>query len=87
VSTPEEHETDPDWAFSHDQNITCPECSVRLSGLNWIMNEGKTTTVAMALVPCGHQLSNSEWELKYSGRDRVLSTVIRKPTFVRKNGS
>lgn len=87
MSTPfDASETGPDWAFSFDQNVRCPleECGTHLSGLNYELNEAKTTSVAMLLVPCGHRLAMDRWELKFTGRDRVLSTIIRHPTFVEK---
>lgn len=74
----------PDWAFSYDQDLKCPECDVKLAGLNWGKSEDGGTSVSMNLIPCGHVLDMDVWELKYSGRDRVIGTVIRKPTFVRK---
>lgn len=76
----------PDWAFSADQDLRCPECDALLAGLNWKLegegDEAKAT--AMILVPCSHVLDMAVWELKFSGRDRRLGTVIRTPRFERK---
>lgn len=76
----------PNWAFSPDHDIRCPDCDAKLSGLNWVLTDEDELT-GMALVPCGHQLSTSVWELSFSGRDRRLGTVIRTPKFQRKDGS
>jgi hypothetical protein len=102
MTTPDYHlepEEAPDWAFSPDTGITCPECDALLSGLNWKMSQPKivnstpsevtaeATMTAMILVPCGHELPTDIWELTFSGRDRRLGTVIRTPKFQRKDGS
>jgi hypothetical protein len=84
VTTPEE--SSPNWAFSPDHEIKCPECGATLAGLNWVLTDEDVLT-AMALVPCGHQLPTDLWELSFSGRDRKLGTVIRTPKFQRKDGS
>ena len=84
-----EPEEAPDWAFSPDTGLTCPDCGALLSGLNWKI-EGKdeqAKATAMILVPCGHQLATDVWELAFSGRDRKLGTVIRTPKFQRLDGS
>jgi len=73
----------PDWAFSPDQNLKCPDCEAAVAGLNW-KHDTTGLVAAMDLVPCGHELSTDVWELKFSGRDRRIGTVIRTPTFVRK---
>jgi len=88
---------EPDWKFSHDQDMRCPQCNVLLSGLDWIISEPETETLApgvtmtpgpqvtaMRLIPCGHVLFTSEWELKYTGRNRVIGTVTKNPSFERK---
>jgi hypothetical protein len=76
----------PNWAFSPDHEIKCPECGATLAGLNWVLDDADTLT-GMALVPCGHQLPTSVWELSFQGRDRKYGTVIRTPRFQRKDGS
>jgi hypothetical protein len=76
----------PDWAFSPDQAISCPDCGVVLSGLNWRLDEDDHLT-HMVLIPCSHELSTEVWELAFHGRDRRLGTVIRTPKFQRKDGS
>jgi hypothetical protein len=81
-----EPEQAPNWAFSPDHDIRCPECDAALSGLNWKLDEDDRLT-HMVLVPCGHELPTSVWELSFSGRDRRLGTVIRTPKFQRKDGS
>lgn len=92
--------TAPDWAFSADQELTCPECSTLLAGLNWVMSEPVTEEIAegvtqtsgmvvtgMKLVPCDHVLDADTWELQYTGRDRLSGAIIRHPRFTRKKGS
>lgn len=76
----------PDWAFSPDQNLKCPECDAVLAGLDWVMtgDEPEIKATGMNLVPCGHVLDMAVWELKFSGRDRKFGTVIRTPRFVQK---
>lgn len=88
TNPPEYHlepETAPDWAFSPEHDIKCPECDTKTSGLNWKLKDEVVTS--MVLVPCGHELPISTWELAYSGRDRQLGTIIRTPKFVRIDGS
>jgi hypothetical protein len=83
--TEEDPNVDPDWAFSEDQNIRCPDCDALLVGLNWKFNT-LGLMEDMALVPCGHVLDGAVWELTFTGRDRRIGTVIRTPKFVRKTG-
>ena len=81
--TADEPDVTPDWAFSSDQDLRCPDCNALLAGLNW--KHDTTGLVAqMDLVPCGHELSTDVWELTFSGRDRKFGTVIRTPKFIRK---
>lgn len=85
--TPDESPSDaPDWAFSPDHELKCPECASVCTGLNWVMTgEGdQTKATGMLLLPCRDELSMSDWELAFSGRDRKLGTVIRTPRFQRK---
>jgi hypothetical protein len=80
-------EPDPNWSFSPDHDIRCPECDTHLHGLNWVLNDDETETVGMSLVPCGHELPTVQWELKFSGRDtgeRRYGQTIRIPAFIRK---
>lgn len=79
---PQEPEVDPHWSFSPDHDLKCPDCDAKVSGLNWV-SDG-THTTGMSLIPCGHELPTSRWELKFSGRDRVMGTIIRTPKFVQK---
>lgn len=79
-------EAAPNWAFSPDHDIRCPECDAKVSGLNWTLTDEDKLT-GMVLVPCAHELSTDIWELTFTGRDRLLGTVIRTPKFQRKEGS
>jgi len=84
VTTPE---SAPNWSFSPDHDVRCPECDTRLQGLNWTLNDEKTEAVGMSLVPCGHELPTVTWELTFSGRDRGerrYGQTIRVPSFMRK---
>lgn len=83
---PEDPGDAPNWAFSPEVGIKCPECDTVLRGLNWVLTSkgSEMKPTAMALVPCGHQLPMNQWELTFSGRDRRLGTVIRTPKFQRK---
>ncbi len=89
--------TVPDWSFSSAQDLHCPLCDELLSGLNWTVAQdgeyllAEEVTVqpaphvsAMVLIPCGHELPVPPWELKFSGRNRVIGTVTKTPSFVKK---
>jgi hypothetical protein len=83
---PQEPADAPNWAFSPDHDVRCPECDAHLSGLNWITDG--TYATGMSLVPCGHELSTQQWELVFSGRaggERRYGNIIRTPSFVRKD--
>jgi hypothetical protein len=98
---PQDPNEAPDWAFGPDVGITCPlpDCGAALLGLNWKLGEitpthstktemhAEATVTAMILIPCGHELPTDVWELSFSGRDRLMGTVIRTPKFQRKDGS
>lgn len=97
---PEDHQTEaPDWAFSPDSGLKCPECDKTVTGLDWIMSEPEPFQVegaeiipqpeitGMDLRPCGHVLDSGTWELKFSGRSRQFGTIIRTPKFDRIDGS
>jgi Zn ribbon nucleic-acid-binding protein len=82
-----EPEDSPDWSFSPEHDVRCPECNSSLSGLNWLLNTCGLVD-CMELVPCGHELSAQEWELSFTGRDRGgtrrFGNIIRTPKFKRK---
>lgn len=82
---PEDPSDHPNWSFSPDHDVRCPECDARLSGLNWVTDGVHAT--GMSLVPCGHELPTSLYELSFSGRaggERRYGQIIRVPAFVKK---
>lgn len=85
---PEDPSTAPNWSFSPDHDVRCPECDTHLSGLNWIIDTEAQLTTGMKLVPCGHELPTSLWGLDFNGRrtggERRYGTTVRKAAFVRK---
>lgn len=96
MTTPAEDPFDtdnaPNWSFSPDHDVRCPECNTHLRGLNWVLDgEGDAAhTVGMRLIPCGHELPTDQWELNFAGRpsggERRYGQNIKKPGFVRKTG-
>lgn len=81
---PDDPSAAPNWSFSPDHDVRCPECDAHLTGLNWVVDQEKQQTTGMSLVPCGHELPTSLYELSFSGRsggERRYGQIIRTPFF------